>query len=103
MMARRPRKGILVSDARRDGYVDHTLSCWHKKRDVVIRINVNGLAVCKEWKKCMDQGSIGCPEQWTRDNIQNLIRKHKGLPERMTLQRMVIDAFKKLKGKLGGG
>ena len=98
----RPRREKKINMGR-EQFQDQTLSCWHKKRDVVIRINVNGLAVCREWKGCEDQGGIGCPEKFTRDNIRNLIREARGLPEEKSLQRMVIDAFRKLKEGLSGG
>ena len=55
-------------------YYDHKTICKELLQDIVLRVNANGLVVCRNWKKCNVQGKPGCAESYFRRRLHELDR-----------------------------
>jgi hypothetical protein len=66
----------LVSEQLLKGksYFDHETLCKvGQRRWITLRVNANGLLVCREWKKCGKQGEEGCAESYYRTRLKELL------------------------------
>ena len=54
-------------------YFDHDAPCKERTKNVTLRINANGLIVCREWKGCEKQGRKGCVETYYRARINMIL------------------------------
>ena len=54
-------------------YFDHDTPCKAYTKEVTLRINANGLIVCREWKGCEKQGEKRCAETYYRARLNMIL------------------------------